>query len=639
MTDSHTLIINEVIRRPETGPVDLLAFNEGVNVIVGPPNTGKTKWLQMLNYLLSSDDSAAEAFGAELAEKYTSLVARLTVAGEQWEIERRWDENTPKNRVILNSDPINVKEFRYRLLQRLAIPILHYPQGNPYGQRTWPELGWKSLFRHMYRRQLLWSDIADKQPESEQHACILQFTGLAQHLFSKEYGELVTKEKRIIELKAQKEQFLSVLSDVSKELLSAEEIGVGVTPQSLEDAKQRVRSQIDKLIEQRNTLLKSLAKQVAGKAGNQTGSEGQLEELSTELSTLENRLQEMQIARERNRTRLSDMQSYCSSVQQELERLLRAQKAGTVLVDLKITHCPACDRPVEQTESSSECFLCHRQYDQNPSTTSVQRLEMEVDQAKAVFTEGVEMIEVLRRDNQRLESEIVEIEQRIRQIHRLLLPVRSAAVAVLPPEIGIIDRKLGQLQEQLAQLDRVSKSLLYREILTEEIDRIQSETASLEEVVAKQGSELDFERASDSLADGMTTFLNAIKKASPNAWPHKPVRVRIDEKRTRFLIGEQRKWSTQLGGTHTLYFLISYHYALMTLANCEQCHFPGFLAIDFPAELPDGTTIQDKENFVIEPFIKLLASDGFPKCQVIAAGNAFEKLEGASRIELSHVWS
>ena len=31
---------------------------------------------------------------------------------------------------------------------------------------------------------------------------------------------------------------------------------------------------------------------------------------------------------------------------------------------------------------------------------------------------------------------------------------------------------------------------------------------------------------------------------------------------------------------------------------------PGFVALDFQAELEDGSSVADKENFVLEPFIE-----------------------------------
>src|SRR5437879_12780504 len=99
-----------------------------------------------------------------------------------------------------------------------------------------------------------------------------------------------------------------------------------------------------------------------------------------------------------------------------------------------------------------------------------------------------------------------------------------------------------------------------------------------------------------------------------------------------------RPESSHLCVTLSLYFLISYHYSLMNLVPQDGCHFPGFVALDFQAELEDGSSVANKENFVLEPFIELLVGERFSACQVIAAGAAFENLAGAHRIEFTKIW-
>lgn len=89
----HTLIVNEVTRRPETGPEDHLELTDGVNVLVGEPNTGKSRWLQMIDFILGNDDDAPSAFGEALANKYNSISAwfvdsqglLVTVSGQHLE--------------------------------------------------------------------------------------------------------------------------------------------------------------------------------------------------------------------------------------------------------------------------------------------------------------------------------------------------------------------------------------------------------------------------------------------------------------------------------------------------------------------------------------------------------------------------
>jgi hypothetical protein len=410
MTAPRTLVVTELVRSPEQGPEDRLTFTTGVNVLVGLPNTGKSKWLQMLNYLLVSEDAPADAFGEVAAAKYTSIKGTLCVAGEAMEVERRWDSAMPKNRIIVNGEPSTIKEFLLLLQNRLGIPVLHYPQGNPLGQRSWPDLGWRSLYRHMYRRQQFWGDIADKQPESEQHACILQFCGLAEKLFSEEYGKLVEKQKRIIELQAQKEHFLATLSQVSKDLLSADEIGVGLTPQSLDAARQRVTSEIDQLQVERQALIAALTTKIQESPAPDTETTEPLDKLTEELASLEARSEQIRMALERNRTRLAEMTEYRTEVEQEVGRLDRAAKARSLLADLKVTHCPVCDQPVTTQPAPSTCYLCHRPMATSPTAASAARMEMEVEQTRAVLQEATEIVGVLAKDNERLEGKCKHLE-------------------------------------------------------------------------------------------------------------------------------------------------------------------------------------------------------------------------------------
>jgi uncharacterized small protein (DUF1192 family) len=265
------------------------------------------------------------------------------------------------------------------------------------------------------------------------------------------------------------------------------------------------------------------------------------------------------------------------------------------------------------------------------------RIEFELEQLRATFAEANEMVASLQAEGERLFAELASDRSQIAMLRDMLRPIRTAAAAVLPPEIAVIDMQIGQHQERLSQIERISNSLSYRDVLSGQIDTIQAEAARLESEVATQGGALDFERASDVMADGMNSFLNSIHQKSPSSWTQKEVRVRLDEKRIRFLVGD-RRWNSQLGGTLSLYFLISYHYTLMSLANKAGCHFPGFVALDFPAELEDGSSVADRENFVLEPFIGLLAIERYSGCQLIAAGVAFENLVGAHRIEFTKIW-
>jgi hypothetical protein len=52
--------------------------------------------------------------------------------------------------------------------------------------------------------------------------------------------------------------------------------------------------------------------------------------------------------------------------------------------------------------------------------------------------------------------------------------------------------------------------------------------------------------------------------------------------------------------------------------------------------LADKTTIADKENYLIEPFVALFKANS--TFQLIVCGRAFKNLKGVNRIVLSTVW-
>ncbi len=98
MTTPQGFMVLELVRTPEIGPEDRIEFKNGVNVVVGAPNTGKTKWLQMLDYILGNDGPAEDVFGEDVAEKYETVTARLLVAGEELEVRRGWKEAAQRAR-------------------------------------------------------------------------------------------------------------------------------------------------------------------------------------------------------------------------------------------------------------------------------------------------------------------------------------------------------------------------------------------------------------------------------------------------------------------------------------------------------------------------------------------------------------
>jgi hypothetical protein len=299
-------------------------------------------------------------------------------------------------------------------------------------------------------------------------------------------------------------------------------------------------------------------------------------------------------------------------------------------------YCPACDREVNKAHSGSgECYVCKQPFS-STAASGVERVQFEAEQLAGEATEMDELLGGLASEIEGLQKRLQALDQNIGHTQQLLRPVRLAAAAILPPELAIADMSMGRLQEKRNQLQRIKASLARRETLAQQIKKIQSDIDALSGSVAEQTSGVDYEGLGDRLSDGMNTYLNRLNASHKNAWVVGDVGFQLEERSFKIRVGKA-DWQTKLGGTLTLYFLLAYQYALLDLLRFPESHFPGLLLIDFPAEL-EGTTVADKENFVIEPFIELLSQKEMEGCQLIAAGSSFVGLKGAERVQLSHVW-
>ena len=102
------LSIESIDRLQAAGELESLSFELGVNVLVGVPNTGKTKWLQLLDYLLGDpgNNPFEGAVETGLAGKYVSAGANLRIGEALYRVERRWQESGAKTKVFVEGKMI-----------------------------------------------------------------------------------------------------------------------------------------------------------------------------------------------------------------------------------------------------------------------------------------------------------------------------------------------------------------------------------------------------------------------------------------------------------------------------------------------------------------------------------------------------
>lgn len=180
---------------------ECIDFEPGVNLLVGPPNSGKTKWFETIDYLLGYKQKPGDLFGGAMVADYDSCFLHLLIGDRCYLVSRYISESFSHRRIYLSpvdlSEPATefaLDDWVERIPKLLGLPELVAPSGNPVA-RPWKRLGFRSLLRHIYRRQRSWGGLVDKQPESEQRLCILYFVGIARRIYTHDAKELAALER------------------------------------------------------------------------------------------------------------------------------------------------------------------------------------------------------------------------------------------------------------------------------------------------------------------------------------------------------------------------------------------------------------------------------------------------------------
>jgi hypothetical protein len=632
---SPRLIIEQLARTKTDGSIEKLEFVEGVNAIVGPQNTGKSTWLRMLDFLMGDDGSPIAKFDEVLVTKYRAISALMRLGDTVVELERTWSEDGSRSQICLNGDRIKVDEIQNLFLNRLQIPPVRYPQGNIYvSDRTWPTLGWRSLLRHIYRRQDNWSELVHQQPESEQHACLLQFLGLAEHLFSPELSTLNDKRKRLASLETRRQHFTELLQKLVPDLMDDEELTKEVSPETIASAAGRIDDEITQLVAERETIVARVRDQSQPSSGRLNM---MLEERAAALNARDTlRQQQSGIL-----GRLNELHQYKTGLTRELDRLERTDAAAHILEDLKVTHCPACDQSVEtRPRHSDSCFLCGQLTLDKESNgdAAARRLKFERDQIGAELTEAGELIAAAQQEQRQRTASISENERRLREVEQALRPFQASASAVIPEDLALLDQRIGTLHERRQTVEALRGPLEENTALNEEIAGLQEAIKDLEAMISQREAKVDFEKASDRIAEGFNTYLDAIRQNDPNTWTKTgSISAAVDERRTQLSISG-RSARSQLGGTLTIYFLFAYHYTMLNLTRYEDCHYPGLAILDFYPDIAKESALGDRLYLVLAPFIGLSQDKEIEPVQVICTSRALPEKEHIHFIHLSETW-
>lgn len=632
---SKRLFIRELSRITVEGEIETLQFKTGVNLIIGESGTGKTVWLKMLDYLLGDRGTVEEAFSSDLrlVEKYVTIQALILIGDQEFRIERSWHSPGSKGKVKIGDDQfILASDFSSWILEKLDIPRIKFPKGNPY-VNNWIELSFRILFRHIYRQERFWNDIADKQPEHEQHAAIAQFLGIAEQVFSQSFDNSISSRKELLKLESKKEQFEELLDNLTRSMTSVEDESriTYSTRDEIEQAIISIETEIQQLIENRNVIIAETLTKV---------NEATKERESLELEILATRNRLLADAEETDgrigelRGRIGYFQQLSQNVTNEIAKLERA-KAASIISDLRVTHCPSCDQEVKvRSNDSAHCFLCHQTLPA-PGEGFDNRVNFEVYQLTSEKKELSEMLSKYSNDIQSFIQRRKDITEKIAVADRNLVPLRQSLSALVDERLSLIDSQRGRLEEKVENFKRLLSNFDYKDKLLAEIDRLNHEIAIFELDVEQIAGQINYETICATMEDGVMSFINQLKRLYPKIWPHGRVHFNIDDRKFSFKVGDVN-W-TAISALNQEYFLIAYHYGLMSLSTKETLNFPGLLILDFPPQLGEDKKSQNALDYIVKPFISLCKKQK-QTTQVIFAGKTLSAMPKTNVNKLTEIW-
>src|SRR5208283_4141637 len=128
----------------------------------------------------------------------------------------------------------------------------------------------------------------------------------------------------------------------------------------------RIEAGIEDAQNKRSALLSRLLSAAADPSYNAVEEpEGSVvDRMAEDLACKRSELDEVLAALMKTEARQTEVKKYQDLVAEEIARMQRARQAGALLADIKITHCPACDREIEPpSEDTAICYLCGREND------------------------------------------------------------------------------------------------------------------------------------------------------------------------------------------------------------------------------------------------------------------------------------
>jgi hypothetical protein len=564
-----TLRLVELRKTRRTGEVEVIEFDRNVTVLVGPRNTSKTTMLRMIDFCLGDSDSASAALREPVAEAYAALQLTIEINDSRYVVHRSLLASEGYvTKIQVGEMELSTRDFQRWVMNQLGWPEIAIPKGRAY--RSASEvvpLTFRTLFRHVLRKETSWTEFAIREEEFLRRAVIAFFLGVAEARFKAsllEYG-LGETQRQIETLEARRREVAEQGELLARRFGRA--LGLeSVSLERLESLGRDLSLQRDEVQARRLEIL-----------GTLRSSEGFGVEPGERFQTVQSQAEELTTRVVELRRAAAGYREALAELEGQMLKLQRAEAAVDAFVQVPVQQCPACGQVISHSGDGHECYLCGQA---TTPDVRARRIELEIS---ALGREAVELREVLSDTTSEIEDLQTTIDRLVHERDELRVQLdreRRELIAPYLTELEGLSAELGALDQQIAMLGAL-------QTLNERVDSIESQLAETSRQFDAQAADadrllsqraLEEERAS-GFATTMTRFLSQLKTDS---WDYGPVTIASVD--FSFYLGPLG-WESVLGAESRVLFFLAYTDALLRVGQLGSgTRPPGLAILDNPMQ-------------------------------------------------------
>ncbi|WP_143022885.1 hypothetical protein [Lentzea jiangxiensis] len=563
-----------------TGEIEEYRFDQSsFTVLTGPRNSSKTSTLKLIDYCLGDRDGPYSAVGRSIADKYQDVSLTISLNGTHRTIRRSFVRGEYSKVFLDDESDFPVENFSDWIYSQLGWPSLQIPLGrNADTAQQMVALSFRTLLRHIYRKESSWTEFASKEYDYYRVAVVNYFLGLAPNKYERDAREfkLAQAERDLAAAEAVHRDVTDSTNEMIRSVCTQLGLPILVNESGILAAQTELSDHLAELHRRRNEIV---GQQMSGEsegdvAATAAGYDPALTQSYQDVSVAVQRAAESIASL---RVLVQEHTQSLSLVELDRGRLERLSGAFEVFDELPVRTCPACEQKVDvkREHPDGSCYLCFQ-----PVVADLRKRRVELEQ-RALDSEKREVEEALARSRYDLEHAI-EREQALKsrqaELAGLINDVRSAQLAPFVTALEDIASESAKLIQQRAALPAISQALARQGTAEgvviaarKEADRAQS--AILDDQAFRR---IAGERCS-KLADRMNEFL---RNFQGRGWVGSSVTISQD---LTFFVGT-RPWNEQLGAEARVLFFLSYSYALLALeSDIGQDSFaPSLVILDNP---------------------------------------------------------